>query len=126
MLFLADENDVAQFRKFFASQLTALASAEFRDQFVNRLQVVMIAKAVNQCQCLEIGLLDQILKFETSIMGVDGDQHRADLGGGKHEGRPVRYVGRPYADIIALADTDRQQPLGQLINAFVELLEGKT
>ena len=52
---------------------------------------------------------------------VDVDQDRADLGGGVLRDRPLRAVGRPHPDPVALRDAGADQPAGEGVHVAVEL-----
>ena len=58
------------------------------------------------------------------VVGVDGHQDAADLGGGEHEGEPFRDVPGPDAHVVPPLDADGQQALGQLLAALIELPVG--
>ena len=82
---------------------------------VNRLHVIGLAVAVNQKQGFHVRLLDHVLEFGGAVAGVYRYKNRADAGRGIEDGQPVRDIGRPDADMIPLADSQREHSLRHAI-----------
>jgi hypothetical protein len=87
-------------------------------------QVVGGAHPRHEEQRLHIALLEEVLDLGPLQQRVDGHQHQPHFGGGHHEDRPFRDIGRPDGDVIALGQPEGQQPFGHCIRAVAVVLVG--
>ena len=124
VLFLADVADVFEVRIGPAAQVAAGVLLQLGHEPVDDLEVIDVAKAVDEPQHLHVGLLEDVVEFLGLVGGVDGDEHGAGLGAGELEHQPVGHVLGPDAHVVALADADGEQALRQAIDALVELPVG--
>ena len=125
LLLLPQVDDVAQAREARADQMPADHRPQFGDKLVEDVDVADVAQAVDDAQRVHVDndLLDgRLHALEVAIVvGVDGDQDGADLGGREHEREPFGDVARPDAHMVAAADADGQQALRHLVGAAVEV-----
>ena len=121
LLLLPQVDDVAQAREARADQMPADHRPQFGDELVEDVDVADVAQAVDDAQRVHVGLPDEVLELVGLVVGVDGDQDGADLGGREHEREPFGDVARPDAHMVAAADADGQQALRHLVGAAVEV-----
>ena len=124
MLFLTDVADEFEVGIGLAAQVAAGVVLELGDELVDDGDVVDVAEAVDEAEHLHVGLAEDVVEFLALVGGVDGDEDGAGLGAGELEGQPVGHVLGPDADVVALADADGEQALGEAVDARVELLVG--
>ncbi len=106
--------------------MPTLTGAQLRNQLVDGIQIIVVAKTVDDHQGGKVGLLNQILKFKLPILSIDSDQNSTNLGGGKHESGPVGNVTSPNTDMIPLTNTCCQKPFCQMVNTLIEVTERPT
>ena len=75
---------------------------------------------------MDIRVFDQEFQFALLVVGIDGNGHCSDLGGGIQECKPVRDISRPDTDMRAMFDPDRKHAFRHPVYTFVEFLPGET
>jgi len=121
MLLRPHEDQVLQVGVGGRGQAPALAGLGLGDQLADDLDIVHIAPGVDDAQRGHVALLQHVVQLVALVGRVHGHQHDAGLGGGEHEGQPVRDVARPDPQMVAGLHADGQQPLGQVVGALVKV-----
>ena len=119
------EDDVAEVRECGAVQAAGRRARQLRYQLVHHCHVVGCAEASDQHQGGELRLFQEVRQLVGAVGGIDVDQHRADLGGGKLGQDPLGVVGGPDSDVLALFDSDGHQATGDALNLRVKLEVGE-
>ena len=105
-------------------EMPALLGHRLGDQLADDLDVVDVAERVDDRERPHVRLLDHVGELVALVDRVHGDEHDADLRGGEGERQPVGDVAGPYAQVVALLEPDGEQPLGEVVDALVELAVG--
>ncbi len=126
VLFQAQEKDPLQVRKTGARQAPPFLGPQLGDELIYGLQVIDVLVAVDEKQVFRLRLFQNIGQLVDPVVGVDGEQDGADLGGGELQRHPIGDVGRPHGHLFALLDTHRHQAAGQAIHEIAELPVGQT
>ena len=124
VFFLADVADEFELGIRLGAEVAAGELLEFGDELVDGLDVVDVAEAVDEAEHAHVGLAQDVVEFLGLVGGVDGDEDGAGFGAGELEGEPVGDVFGPDADVVALADADGEEALGEAVDAVVELAVG--
>ena len=117
----AEKTDTPEVGEAAAYQPPALHGLQFRNKFIDGVDVVGVLVAVDEKKVLGLRLPEQVFELGAFIVGVDGEEHRADLGGGKLQGDPVRDIGCPDGDFFPFLHTERHQPPGHFIDSLLKL-----
>ena len=86
--------------------------------------MVIVAHPCHEEQRAHISLLENILNLSRMQQWIDGHQHQPGFGGGHHEERPLGEIGCPDGDVIALGQSEGQQPFGNGIRSVAVVLVG--
>ena len=86
--------------------------------------MVIVAHPRHEEQRAHISLLENILNLSRAQDRVDRDQHQPGFGGGHHEDRPLGEIGCPDGDVLALGQSEGQQPTGCGIGSVAVVLVG--
>ena len=120
VFFGTHEDHIPEFGEFFAFQETPLTLLQFRNQFVDHLDVVAVAPAVYQAEGMEVRILNEVFEFVGSVVGIDRDQHPSYFRGSEKISQPVGNIVCEDSDFVSLPDTQVQQRFGQVIDPSVE------
>jgi hypothetical protein len=70
---------VTQAREALRAQLAGARAAQLRDERVERVEVGVVAEALDQDEALGLGLAEQVLDLARAVGRVHGDHHDAGL-----------------------------------------------
>src|SRR5574344_122801 len=119
VFFLSDENYVLHFGVLLALQLSSLASSKFRQHLVYHLYIVSIPVAIYKTKSLHIRIFAQIFKLALLIVCINGNAYCANFCTGVHYCKPVRYIGRPNADMRASGYSNFYESFCQPVNSLI-------
>ena len=102
-------------------RLSCLGLGDLRTQLVDDLGIVRVQTAVDHNQGVGVGLAQQILCFVDLISGIDGNQYRAQLGGGPEGDKPGRHIGGPNGNLRAGLHAQGHQRSCESIHIFPKL-----
>ena len=125
MFLLPDVDDVAQIGEACAVQVAALRGAQLGHHGVGHIHVIAFGGAVGDAERVQVGIIDEVFQLVLFVVGIDGYQHRAYLGGGEKKRKPVGHVGCPDAHMRAGRYAYGEQAFCQLIDPPVELPVGE-
>ena len=112
-----EERDALQPREALAREPARPGAGELGAAFRDQVEAAGVAKAVDQKQGRRVRLLEHVGELAGAIRGIHRDEHRPDLGDRELEEDPLRPVGRPHRDVIALLDAETEQAFRELIAA---------
>ena len=121
---LADIDDVLEEGQHRIVVLARLKVLEGRAELVDNADIVRVLEALDHDERLGIRLPQQVFQLEHLVVGVDGDEHRADFGGRKEGQQPFGHVGRPDRHVVPLPDPHRQKSLCDAVDLVVKLPPG--
>ena len=98
-----------------------LEGGVLRRGLLDHLPVVARLERLRADQQLQPGLVHRVGELVRPVGRVDVDQDGADLGAGVLRDRPLRTVGRPHPDTVALRDAGADQSAGKGVHVPVEL-----
>ena len=101
--------------------LTRFGIGKLGAELFDDAHVVRVLKAVCHHERMRIRLAQQILRLVNLIGGIDGNKHRADLGGRPEGDIPLWYVGGPNGDMVALPYAQRDERAREGIHIVPEL-----
>ena len=120
MLLRSHVDDGFQARKPPARQAPALLSVQLGNQLPDNGDIVRVLEPVDDAERLHVRLPDYVVELVKPIVRIHRHEDDADARRREEDGEPVRDVIRPYADMIALGQADREESLGEAIDPFVE------
>jgi len=125
MLLRTEEKDALQARIACGHELPPRLLLKLGNQLIERLDVVGIAKPVDQKEVFGVRLLEREIDLRRLVVRVERQQNGADLRGRKHQRDPMRDIGGPQRDLLAATNTERHQAARQPVNLFAKLVPGQ-
>ena len=116
---------VLQLGEALAREPAALVLVELGDELADHSNIVRILERVDDAEGLHVGLADDVLQLVELVIRVHRHEYDADPGRCEENRQPVWHIVGPDADMIALDDTDREEALGELVHALVEIGVGE-
>ena len=110
------EKHALQVRQPLDFEHPAPLAAQFGEHLIRGSNKIVVAHAVDDEEVLAFRLLQQVTQFRFAVIGVYRDQNGPDAGRGEHEGHPMRHVGRPYGNLLALLYADGHQASGHIVH----------
>ncbi len=120
VFFGPQKEDPLEVGQGFHLQHTAFLAAQLGDDLIGGGDEVVIPHPFNNEEIFGFGLLEQIEEFRIAVVGVYGDEHRADARGSKHERQPMRDVGSPDGDLFSLLYAESHEPPSHRIHTVGE------
>ena len=121
-LAVADEQHAFEEGQLLAGDIVRLLGVEGGHEAGDMADVVVVLDTGGHHEHLGIALVEQIVELELLVVGVDGDQNRAQLGRGKHGQHPFGRIGRPDGHMVALANAHGIHAARHLAGAAIKLL----
>ena len=112
----AKEKHALQVREILDLKHPAPLPAQFWEHLICGSDEIVVANAVDDEKVFAFRLLQQVTQFRFAVIGVYRDQNGPDAGRGEHEGHPMRHVGRPYGNLLALPHADGHQASGHIVH----------
>ena len=121
-LAVADEEHALEEGKLLAGDVLRRLGVEGGHETGDMADVVVVFDAGGHHEHLGIALVEQVVELELLVVGVDGDQNRAQLGRCEHGEHPFGRIGGPDGHMVALADAHGIHAARHLAGAAVKLL----
>ena len=117
----AELHDGAQRGQALEGELAGHARGHVRRELAQHRQVVRRLEARGADQRPDAREVQRVFELARAVGGVDGDEDRADPGGGELGEQPLGPVRRPDPDPLAADDAEPSQAVGQRVDPRREL-----